>query len=270
MIFKRISIRFVLVGMVFLSFLAVVYFYSGNWQQKGLACLVYPFLVVEHTCVTPLKNWLHWRQGAKDLRALAHSLIQERNELLEKNSALEAQLDYLSECAECIDFKKRYNFDRATAAQVLLRSFSPQSHFFLLDAGTSKGIKKDMVAVYNNHLIGRVNEVYPWYCKVILITDRDCHVAAKCVKTRSQGIQSGCNQLTAMALDFVSHLDAVQKNDLVLSHGDGLIFPRGFTLGKVAEYNSVGVHKKIIIEPLVDFTTVQFCLLLDRDFELKQ
>jgi rod shape-determining protein MreC len=269
MIFKRVGIRFILLSSAFFLLMAAIILNTGDWQQKCMACVTYPFLVIENTCVTPVKNWLHWRQGAKDLRDLAYRLTQERNDLLKENSALQAQLDYLSDCAECIDFKKRYNFDRGIIAQVLLKNCSTRAHFFLLDAGSSKGIKKDMVAVHNNHLVGRVSEVYPWYCKVVLITDSACHVAAKCRKTGSQGIQSGLNQFSTMDLSFVSHLDEIAKDDLVFSHGDGLVFPRGFALGKVADYYAVGVHKKVIVKPLIDFETIDFCLLIDRDFVLE-
>jgi len=60
---------------------------------------------------------------------------------------------------------------------------SENAQFILVDGGSRQGVKKDMVALHNNCLIGRVDDVYPWYCKICLITDPACKVAAYCAKT---------------------------------------------------------------------------------------
>lgn len=237
---------------------------TSRLQEQALSCITYPFLLLERSCIVPLKHWLYWRHGAKELRLLSQQIIHERDDALRKVLELEAERDYFKDCAELIEFKKRYACDTATVAQILLKNFSSHGHFFLVDAGHNKSIKKDMVALYKNNIIGRVNEVYPWYCKVVLITDSDCYVAAKCVKTGSQGIHTGCNKLDKTELSFVSHLDTLEKGDVLISHGDGLIFPRGFALGKVIDYRLVDVRYEVSIEPLIDMQRIDFCVLIDR------
>jgi cell shape-determining protein MreC len=60
----------------------------------------------------------------------------------------------------------------------------------------------------------------------------------------------------------VSHLDTLKEGDLVISQGEGLIFPRGFGLGRVKSYELDGVQYHVTIEPLLDVSTLTFCLLL--------
>ena len=68
-----------------------------------------------------------------------------------------------------------------------------------------------MIAVFKDCLVGRVVEVYPYYSKVILITDPTCKVAAICTSTNVKGIHEGMLSLTTTKLSFVNHLEEVKK-----------------------------------------------------------
>ena len=244
--------------------LGSVLFNTEAVQKQVFAYALYPFLVIENTIITPMKKKLYWWRGASELRAVAEQLAHERDELLQKNIALEATLEYLNDCQEAREFKKRYASDQAIIAQVLLKNFSPQGHYFLLGAGRSRGIQENMVAVYKNNLIGRVSEVYQWHCKVVLITDPNCRVSAKCVGTGSPGIHMGSHQLQQTHLGFVNHLAQLKVDDLVISHGKGTVFPRGFALGRIKEYQLEGVHYQVVLEPLIDLRTIEFCTIIQK------
>lgn len=233
--------------------------------QRCVAALNYPFLVIEQKIVQPIQHWFLWRRGVGDLQVLTEKLLHERDELRAQIIALEASQDYIKDCQELIDFKKRYNNSSAIIAQVLLRVISDQQQFFFVNAGSDKGVCKDMVAVYHNNLVGRIDEVYRRYCKVILITDKDCCVAATCAQTGARGIYRGCNSQAENVLEYVNHFDALQEDDLVLSLGDGMIFPRGFALGKIKKYRLQNVTYHIIVQPLIDFSSLSFCMLINRE-----
>lgn len=259
----RVSLRSFLLIMCCGILVSGLVFSTEYWQKHVVSVLLYPFLVIENHIVYPVKQWFYWRQGVAELRVAAERFAKERDELLGQNIALQAQLDYVRDVAEVIDFKQRYE-DTALTGAVLLKNFSPQEHFFLVGVGTSRGVKKDMVAVYKNNLIGRVSEVYPWFCKVVLITDKNCHVAATCTQTGAHGIHVGANNFTKTYLGFVNHLDTLQEGDLVISHGKGLVFPRGFALGRVWSYRQEGVQYEVAVKPLIDFGSIEFCTLIQK------
>jgi cell shape-determining protein MreC len=56
----------------------------------------------------------------------------------------------------------------------------------------------------------------------------------------------------------------VKDFDLVLSSGQGLIFPEGFCLGRIKQHElkEKELYHKVVLEPLVNLQTVGFCLLL--------
>ena len=242
----------------------LLYFSPGLLERSSSYCM-YPILITQRTIATPLKQFFERRRTVDELNTALKKLALEHSHVRQENIELNALLDYHAQIEELVDFKKRYANHRGIIAQVLTKQFSEQSHYFLIDAGERKGIKPDMVAIYNNCLVGRVVEVYPLYSKVVLITDKSCKVAAFCSKTKSAGIYCGTNDLVTGTLAQVSHLDMIQQDDLLLSSGEGLVFPRGFALGKIRAYHTPGLFHTIVTEPLLDMRTLHHCHLIERD-----
>ena len=210
----------------------------------------------------------------------------ERDALFAENIALKAMRYYAEETRELSDFNKRYLLHRGHTAQVLARHFSPNNQFFLVDAGSVNGIKKDMVALYGNAIVGRVAHVYSWYCKVSLITDADCKVASVCLssealpcspkrsakdggkdgpKKGATGIHEGINDLSHTVMRYVSHLQSVALSDDVLSSGEGMVFPHGFALGKVIAADKGELFYTITVRPALDFQTLRYCTLIAKE-----
>lgn len=237
--------------------------------------VLYPLLRIQKCIVEPITMWMERRVIINELEASLEHMRKEYERIFAENIALKSMDVYARETSELREYHKKYALRNACIAQVLARHFSDNNHFFLVDAGALQGIKKDMVALYCNAIVGRVTQVYPWYCKVSLITDVDCKVAS-CVacsvdeaakntkvfastlpkkslpnhasadlsdktltksgalcRLGASGIHEGLNTPSLSALKYVSHLESVAINDLIISSGEGLVFPRGFALGTV-------------------------------------
>jgi rod shape-determining protein MreC len=232
------------------------------WERVS-SYITYPFMRFSSGVVIPIQQWFYER-------AVARELLERHKQLREEYADLRGA--YIRCCAaegiqEDTQDLVAYNETsehKGHIAQIMMRQFSDQAHYYLVDAGSAHGIEPDMFALYKDCLVGRVTHVYPYYCKVVLITDPMCKVAAYCSETKSSGIHEGLNILNATTLRHVSHLSMVQENDLVLSSGEGLIFPRGCALGTVASYTHDGLLYSIRVQPLLDFNTLQYCVLARR------
>jgi rod shape-determining protein MreC len=134
----------------------------------------------------------------------------------------------------------------------------------LIDAGSSKGVEKDMVVVYKHCLVGKVTEVYPWYSKVVAITDRTCKVAVQCVNQKTTGIHEGTNDLGATQLKYVSHLEPIEVGDYLISSGEGLVFPRGLGVGQIVSCAQSGLYHVIEVKPLIDMQKIAYCTVIKR------
>lgn len=238
------------------------------------SCILYPLLRVQQLVVEPITNWLGRSVSIKKLENTVETLTKKYDDVFAENIALKAIGHYADETKELRDFNKRYSLSCGHVVQILARHFSPNNQFFLVDAGTSQGIQKDMVALYGNAIVGRVVQVYPWYCKVCLITDVDCKIGALCMpavikktssaKKSASGIHEGTNNTAHTVMRYVSHLESVNVGDDVFSSGEGLVFPKGFALGKVISADKGDLFYTITIQPTLDFQALRYCTLVAK------
>jgi rod shape-determining protein MreC len=227
------------------------------------ASITYPFLRLQKIIVDPIKKWSSERVTLAELHATIDTLRTEQEATLAENIRLQSTLAYYKDVEELLAFNERYA-NKGYVSQILVKQFSSREHSFLVQGGLTQGITKDMVATYKNNLIGRVVEVYPWYSKVQLITDGACQVAAYCTRTRAQGIHKGAYNNHETLLDFVSHLEKLHVGDLVVSSGQGLVFPQGFALGTIISYVPEDLYQQVRVKPIVDLLAIKYCTLLAK------
>jgi len=257
---------------VVVIFIIISFFVVRHSMRLGVSVVevvsssaLYPLLRAQQFVIVPIAAWFDRRATMHDLEGRIHCLQQENEKLLAENIELKAFHSHSDQTAELRNFNKRYQLHKGCMAQVLARHFSSSNQFFLVDAGFSQGIKKDMVVLYGNNIVGRVAAVYPWYCKVCLITDSDCKVAAIAGKSNATGIHEGNNDALSTTMRYVSHLASVDKDDTVLSSGEGLVFPKGFALGKVISADKNDLFYTITVKPALDFNAVRYCTLIAKE-----
>lgn len=284
-------------------FVIVMFFVVRHCLTAGVAmletvssCCLYPLLRAQQKVIDPISRWMSHRASLEELEMTIKNLQKKYDDIFAEAIALKGMCQYRDETDELRTFNKRYSLQQGCIAQILARHFSASNQFFLVNAGSSHGIKKDMVALYCNAIVGRVVEVYPWYCKVCLITDSDCKVAALCLPTSvafldsfvdkaiesgkglrdhgkskkglrksASGIHEGVNDAMRTSVRYVSHLDLVYEGDDVFSSGEGLVFPKGFALGKVISAEKGELFYTVVVQPSLDFQALRYCTLIAKE-----
>lgn len=249
---------------LFLLLVGFNYYTSPESTPQIVTRLVYPVLRFEQAVRSYMQEWtLFWRSRS-DITKELETCQREKQDLLARLSQIETTSDIDKHTRDLVDFAQGYQMEKGILSQVLVRHCDPVAHFFYVDAGENKQIEKDMVAVHKNCLLGRVSDVYPTYSKVVLITDKTCKVAACCPRTHVQGIAEGTNSLNEIKLTFVNHMETVDEHDLIVSSGEGLIFPRGFLIGRIKTYELDGFHYAISAEPVIEFDKLEYCYLIKK------
>ncbi len=225
--------------------------------------LIYPILRMQHWVVDPIALWYARRATHHELMTRIDCMQQENEQLKADVIRLQGMVDYAQEIQEQVAFAQQSNV-QGPIVPVLMKQLTSQGHFFWIEGGSREGIEKDMVAVYKNNLIGRVVEVYPWYSKVQLITDSACKVAGYCAGTQVHGIHKGCNIDGNTVLTYVSHLEQLIIDDMVLSSGEGLVFPRGFLLGRIVSTKVDGLYQHVQLKTDVDMHALTHCMILTK------
>ncbi len=254
-----------LIFLVILFFIAHRVFFSSTILQQFASYMLYPVLVLQGNIIEPIAKWFIEKKAIKDLNLQLKNLNAENENLLSEIIQLSATQVYAGDIEELLNFKKRYKSEFASIVQILVRRFSEREQYYIINAGSCQGIKQDMIALYNNCLIGKVTEVFYWYSKVLLITDQNCKVAVYCTKTKARGIHEGINKTDKTTVYHISHLNMVTSGDLVLSSGEGLVFPQGFALGRVSLYKRNDLYFDVTVEPLLDFVSLMYCVVCSKD-----
>ncbi|MCC7415061.1 MAG: rod shape-determining protein MreC [Epsilonproteobacteria bacterium] len=231
--------------------------------KKGASACVYPFFYLQHRVVEYGNALSMQRATVHELESTVGQLRQENHQLMARIIEHESAAHYMQGIQELLAFKQRYALDGAHCVKIVSTTISEQSHSMVIDAGSAQGIEPDMIALYNNVLLGRVTHVYPHYSKVVLVSDRGCKVAAYCAATGAHGIHEGCNGVTSL-LSKVSHLEKVDEQDLVISSGQGLIFPQGFALGRIVKVQQQDLFYAVTVAPLIELEKLSYCMIISK------
>ncbi|OQA35634.1 MAG: Cell shape-determining protein MreC precursor [Candidatus Dependentiae bacterium ADurb.Bin331] len=260
----RLGVLLVGVGIVLFFWRTEIPYVPVQLLDTGVSMIVYPFVYLQNAITRPVRSLVQQQWSIAQLQEQVRHLQNEREELVARSVMLESSLRFVNDVQPLIEFQKRYTPHNAQMVQIILHHFGDDEHFVLIDAGSRKGVAPGMVALYQNNLIGRVDQVFPFYSKVALITDRRCKVAVWCGSGQARGIYEGMNRHDVGALAHMSHLQEVKLNDFVISSGEGTVFPHGFALGKVVFCACDGVYQNVKIEPLLDLRKLDYCLLVQK------
>ncbi|MBD3231909.1 rod shape-determining protein MreC [Candidatus Dependentiae bacterium] len=253
---------------IFLFFLIShkIFMFKIGILEQIAATINYPFLYISSKISYPLQVILNKRNSYQELEQKCINLEKENSKFLQENIKLKASLNFAINTQELLDFQKRYEIINAPLCKIIASNFSEHEHYYLINKGKIHGIKKDMIAIYKFQVIGRVTEVYRWHSKILLITDKNSKIAGYTNTTNAQGIVVGQNNPKTYKMEYVNHLSNVQPEDFIISSGQGLIFPEGFCLGKITNFQKTKeLYYSIIVEPLVDLQNLNHCLLTNQE-----
>ena len=134
---------------------------------------------------------------------------------------------------------------------------------FIINKGENKGIKKRMIAMTGEGLVGQVTSVGSNWSIVQCLSNENIAVAGLVVRTReNNGIVKGYKDENNKLLAEIQRLSLnspIKKGDVIVTSGLGGIYPARIRIGKVLSvYEDKGeVMKSAIIEPYVDFTKIE-------------
>ncbi len=265
MLKRKNKILKIFVILIFIFFAYKIIIHKKSGLENIAANITHPFIVSANKIVQPIKKFLNKKRDLKKLLQ-ENNLLKERNEaFLLENVELKASINYSNQNQELLDFKKRYELDNFIYADIILKKISKYEHYFLINKGTLHGLEKDMIVLYKFQVIGKITESYRWHSKVTLITDPNSKISCYANTSQATGIVTGIGNTKSLDFNFVSHLDKLQEEDLVISSGKGMVYPEGYCLGKITNTEKHDLYYKIKIEPLVKLEVLENCLVTSQE-----
>lgn len=185
-----------------------------------------------------------------------------------ENIELRRQLEALKEELNITYTLSDYEYLNAT---VISRNVGYWYNKITIDKGTYNGVKKDMVVINSNGLIGKVIRTTTFTADVRLLTTSDTN------NKISVHISNGDNNLyglingydyenNILELEGISNTRDVNIGDYVYTSGLGGIFPSGILIGSVTEIttDSYDLAKIIKVKPASDFNNLNYVSIIKR------
>mgnify|MGYP000847431637 FL=1 len=199
----------------------------------------------------------------KENSSLKNKLV-EYNSLKNDNSQLRKELNFKSQ-------KSEYDY---IGCDVIGRSSDGILNEFAINRGSKDGIKKQMVAVTADGLVGQVLHVENNWSIVQSLANENLAVGGTIEGAASdandvtnsgmvKGYSDSNNQFLAK-LYYLPQDSTIKKGDVILTSGINNSYPRGIRIGTVidVEDDKGKVMKNALIKPYVNFDKLQELLIV--------
>ena len=177
----------------------------------------------------------------------------------EENKQLEALLK----------MKQVYPDYELVGASVIAKDPGNWYRSFTIDKGSNSGLKKDMVVITGEGLVGKISECGKNYSKVISIINDTDAVTVKSLRSQDTGFVTGSFSAdNACIMQYTDdNADFVVGDELVTSNLSD-IFPAGITVGNV-ERLAESTNEELFtadVRPAVDFKHLNYVLVIKHSF----
>lgn len=129
-------------------------------------------------------------------------------------------------------------------ARVLTRDPANWWRVIHVNLGSRDGVMTNLSVVTPDGLVGRVDQVDTRTCRVLLLGDPNCRVAAMIEKSRDSGVifstSASVFEQSLIEFNYLSRNSPIAPGQRVVTSGDGGIFPKGIYIGEIADFRSVG------------------------------
>ena len=151
---------------------------------------------------------------------------------------------------------------QCTVARIVDRRFGPTDNMLLIDAGSNKGITKDMTVLTPDGLVGRVTTVSRNYAKVLPVINDDFMVSVVSDSTKTFGILSwsGGNERLAH-MEHVPVSSNLKVGERLTTSDYSTFALRGIPVGQVVRMSKDKLFYNVDVRLAVDFSSLSHVLV---------
>ncbi len=134
----------------------------------------------------------------------------------------------------------------------------------IINRGANDGIKINMPVIAfsgeEKAVLGKVTEVRGSVSRILPIISTDMRLGVVFQESRYPGLLTGYTANSNLSLmDYVSKSATIRFGDVIVTSGQGGVFPAGLRVGKVLKsfVTESSAYQKVVIRPFIDFNQVE-------------
>ena len=262
-----------LLTLVVMAVLLFILWLVPHTQRQILADMTFKKVQVIYrpvgTFISKAQSWLLY-QGEYILRqyTLNDQVVdlQKENAILRRQKIESKDRDHeLDRLRKLLEMKQRVPI-KTEASEVI--GLSPSSYYLtlIIDKGSEDGMRKGMVVLGQDGILGRIISVSPRTSKILLITDQRSAVSVTVQRTGARSILEGMGT-TRCKLTMETPDAQIKTGDRIYTNGMGGVFPPNLYVGYVSYIKRdkrSGWALSVQVKPAVDCHLVREVLIVTQ------
>ena len=260
---NKLAVTIVVLSVAFLGIIIFSLKNNSNIISSGVGSVISPLQKIVYNVNDKLKEsfdfFINFSKVKKENEELAAKNAELENKLVEYNR-MKDENTTLREMFDYSQANENYNY---LGCNIVGYSGGNISNGYIIDKGINDGVKKDMIVITPAGLVGKVTKAENSYSIVQTILNENIAVASMVESTReTTGILQGATDNKNKNLTILSNIpidSEIKEGDVILTSGLGGMYPQEIRIGEVisVEVDSVGIMKKAIVKPYVDFNKLE-------------
>ncbi|MBU3183721.1 rod shape-determining protein MreC [Clostridium estertheticum] len=260
---NKLAVVIILLSVTFLSLIG----YSVNREkmsfvENGVGVTINSVQGVFFSGFFKIKNSFKFITNISNVKAENEELRKANSELQSKALEYNTSIKENERLRKMLNFKKdngKYSYIGADINGLIGNSFSDG---FSINKGAKSGIKKGMIAITGDGLVGQVKSVSDNWSIVQCLSNQNIAVTGLVDSTRDNGIVKGYTDENNKSLAQIQRLSLeskIKKGNIIVTSGLGGAYPSGIRIGSVISVHEDkgAVMKGAIIKPYVDFSKLE-------------
>ena len=260
---NKLAVTIVVLSVAFLGIIIFSLKNNSNIISSGVGSVISPLQKIVYNVNDKLKEsfdfFINFSKVKKENEELAAKNAELENKLIEYNR-MKDENTTLREMFDYSQANQNYNY---LGCNIVGYSGGNISNGYVIDKGTNDGVKKDMIVITPQGLVGKVTKSESSYSIVQTILNENIAVASMVESTReTTGILQGATDNKNKNLAVLSNIpidSEIKEGDVILTSGLGGMYPKEIRIGEVVsvEIDTVGIMKKAVVKPYVDFNKLE-------------
>lgn len=214
-------------------------------------------------------------QGIGGVMSNGFKYFGNTKKLKEENEKLEEKIDELEyklleietleadneNLREKLEIKDRYNHFKLIYADIVIKNYDNFDETFVINKGTSDGVKEKQTVITKDGLLGHISEVAKETAVVTTILDPNVSVGVEIASVNKNALVKGDFTLkneAKLKLTYIPIDTEISVDEVVYTSGIGEVYPKGIPVGTIEKVvnKKNEIDRYAVITPLADINNV--------------
>ena len=257
---KNISI----ISIVAISFFLVLFSKSDYYIIGGIKNISYnvvtPISKLVSSPIYLISNIKNEYRQFKSLK-FENKILQEEIMRLKKWQTLAIQNSRENNVLKKLLNATDNNLKLIKTASLVSRNDTVYSKLININAGYEDDIKKNMSAVNERGLVGKVIDINNQNSRIMLLTDPNLSISIKTISDGIFALAKGSGDNKHLVSSFIKGNKLPRLGDIVVTSGTAQVFPVDILVGKIIKIEK----DRFYILPFVDFSNIDYVQIVTSE-----